>query len=252
MKRLLLSLAIVMMTLGAAASTVSKAFTIKGKINAIKTYGGVEVNYTPSPAVSVKAFADSKYMNRVSVKLKGGVLEVGFDSSNLVGSTPKVKVELSCPAFGEYVMSGGSDIDVKGVLSVNTLKITTSGGADLTFEKSVTAKTVNVNTSGGSDVEFDSTLKCNTLNVKSSGGADFEAELSAAVVNVIASGGSDVTLSGKSDRVNFIASGAGSIKASRLIATQGSAKASGAGDIRCNVKSLDSNESGAGEIKNRK
>lgn len=253
MKKIISLISILLLTVGANASTVSKNFSVKGKIKTIETSCGIDVDYVQGDAVAVTAFADSKDINDVEITLRNGVLHIGIDNSfSLFGSHKDVKVKITAPEVSGFSTSGGADIDINSDLNLpGKLNISTSGGADVTFKRAVKAGSVDISTSGGADVDFDGSLICASLNVSASGGADIEIKsISTGTANVSASGGSDIKISGTAETVNLNASGAATVKARHLTAKRGTARATGSSDIYCDVESLSASSSGTSDIKN--
>ncbi|MDE6327264.1 MAG: DUF2807 domain-containing protein [Duncaniella sp.] len=254
MKHLFTSLAALLVTLAASAQTICKTYDIKGHIGSINSRRGIEVEYTPSRNVSVKAYIDKKYADQLKINLSRGVLNIDFSGNTGFNDNGKIKVVLTAPAIAGYYASQGSEIEVKGKLSVSgTMKIKTTSGSSVEFSHPVSATSVTANCSQGSELEFEKSLNCTTLDANISQGSSFEADnanVSRANINV--SGGSSAEIDGIATEVNFIASGASSISASKLKATTGSTRASGASKIKCNVTRLKSSTSGVSSVKNKK
>lgn len=256
MKHLILSLLTVFLGLPVSANTVSKAFTIKGNINTIAASGNVDVEYTPSSTVSVKAYVTEGYLDKVTVSLKGGTLNIGFNTGNngSLIKKPKAKVVVACPPVASYKATGNSDIEIIGNLSVSApLKADASGNSDIEFKRDVSGNVVKAATSGNSDISFKRRVSCKNLSAVTSGNSDIEfSDVVADAVSANASGNSDIEIKrGNAVSVSMKSSGNSSIECDHFVVERGQANAGGNSKIECNVRNLKSSKSGFGQIKNK-
>jgi hypothetical protein len=158
--------------------------------------------------VAVSA-ASEKDLAYITVEVRNGVLEVGWDKKGKWGrGNKKLKVWISFDKIDELEASGACDVDIAGTLKASKLKIDLSGASDL---------------SGKIEVGDNLTL---TL-----------------------SGASDAKLSGVAAKLTIDASGASSFKGFDFTVDFCNAEASGASDIKITVnKELSANASGASDV----
>lgn len=106
-----------------------------------------------------------------------------------------------------------------------------------------------IEVSGAATVKTENKIKSQNLALKATGAGDIKADLETETINLAASGSGDITLSGTTKTLAANVSGAGDIKAFNLLVDDANVKASGAGDLKLNVKSsIKADVSGAGSV----
>lgn len=232
---------------------VTRSYNNLPSFDQLYAYSGFDVKYTVGGTPGVTVEVSEKALKYIVVKVVDGRLEIGIDRSEMGHklNNVKVKATVTGPALKGMLATSGADIDVITPMTVKgDLSVEATSGADISLE-SVTAVNVRVNANSGADVDIEG-LKTTTLSVNSTSGADADiVGITAKNVSANVDSGADIKLKGTAGSVNFTATSAGTLKASGLKASKGSAQASGSGDIYCNVGALTQSSSNSGSIYNR-
>lgn len=196
MKKLFSLLVVTGLIISASAQkTIKDANAQKRNVSgfhAIEVSGGIDLYLSQGDeAVAVSASKD-EYRDKIVTEVKDGVLKIWFDwKSNLRvdWGNHKLKAYVSARNLDRLEGSGGSDIEIDGILKTTKLDLEISGGSD--FDGKVESDELKIDASGGSDVSISG--KTARLTIDASGGSDFKGyDLVSEVCNVEASGGSDV------------------------------------------------------------
>lgn len=162
-------------------------------------------------AVAVSA-SDSKYIDRITVEVKAGILHIGYDSKGIGWNSgnKKLKAYISFKDIDRLRISGACDVFISGTLKADNLSIDQSGASDLKGKLDVNKLTVEL------------------------------------------SGASDITVSGTATQLSVEVSGASGFKGYDLITEVCDAKASGASDIKITVnKEISASATGASDVNYR-
>jgi Putative auto-transporter adhesin, head GIN domain len=162
-------------------------------------------------AVAVSA-SDAKYIDRITVEVKAGILHIGYDNKGLSWSSgnKKLKAYISFKNIDRLRISGACDVFISGTLKADNLSIDQSGASDLKGKLDVNKLTVEL------------------------------------------SGASDITVSGNASQLSVDVHGASGFKGYDLITEVCDAKASGASDIKITVnKELSASATGASDVRYR-
>lgn len=233
---------------------ITQSFTVNSGFSGINASGNVEIEYTSSPRVSIKATGTQEALKTLKIYTSRDMLHLemrqphNYNYNNRRKSL-EVKLTISGPTLRNYKLSGNSSLEVKDGVEINgTVTINTSGNSELDFEKSVSCENVSANSSGNSEVEFDSGVKCSKLKAISSGNSEFTVKsalcdivsaissgnstltikaINAANIAATSSGNSDLTVSGKSNTLAATASGNSSLNCSGVRASNTSTSCSG-------------------------
>lgn len=201
-----------------------------------KGYEGIEVSdgidlfiSYGDEAVAVSA-SETKFRDKIKTVVENGILKISYEEKGLSWNTKRnLKAYVSFKKLSALAASGGSDIEVEGIIKTSKLSIDISGGCD--FKGKVEVDQLQVDQSGGSDVNISGRAK--KLSLTASGGSDFNGyNLITDVCNAEASGGSDIEITANKEIT---------------------AKASGASDIRYKGAALlkESKSSGASNVTRR-
>ena len=160
--------------------------------HAIEVSGGIDLYLSQGEeAVAVSASKD-EYRAKIVTEVKDGVLKIWFDwksNMRIDWGNHKLKAYVSAKNIDRLEGSGGSDIEIDGLLKTTKLDLEISGGSD--FDGKIESDELKIQASGGSDVSISG--KAARLTIDASGGSDFKGyDLVSDICNVEASGGSDV------------------------------------------------------------
>lgn len=143
--------------------------------------------------VAVSA-GDEKDLAYITVQVRNGVLEVGWDRKRKWGrGNKKLKAYISFKKIDKLMVSGACDVDITGTLTADQdLRIDLSGASDLSGRIEVKEKLV-IDLSGASDAKLNGTAKEMVIDVNGASsfkGFDFAVDY----CNATASGASDIKI----------------------------------------------------------
>jgi hypothetical protein len=154
---------------------------------------GIDVYLTQSTEESLRVEVEDYDLADVLSAVEGDVLQLSIKNKGFAFFDDReAKVYLNFVDLSAIEASGGSDIEGRNDLELDTLSVQASGGSDV--ELAVNAQSLEFVVSGGSDVEVSGATK--SLAVTASGGSDISARsLQAERVKATVAGGSDAALS---------------------------------------------------------
>ena len=161
------------------------AIRLSSAFNVFLTQGNEE-------KVAVSA-ADEKDLAYITVQVRNGVLEVGWDHKRKWGrGNKKLKAYISFKAIDKLVVSGACDVDIAGTITADDLKIDLSGASDLSGKIEVKEKLI-IELSGASDAKLSGTAM--EMVIDASGASAFKGfDFAADYCNATASGASDIKI----------------------------------------------------------
>ena len=180
-------------------------------------------------SVAVSA-SEEKYKNEIEVKVDDGVLKIGMKKNSWLKkwNTGKMKLKayISFKHINRLDVSGACDVNIKGIIKEDVLKVELSGASDVDGEFDV--KKLDLHLSGASDMTIYGSAT--NLSIDASGASSFK--------------GFDF----KTDFCNAEVSGASSVRIT--VNKELSAKASGASDVKYQGEGLirDIKTSGASSV----
>ena len=119
-------------------------------------------------AVAVSASKD-EYRAKIVTEVKDGVLKIWFDwksNMRIDWGNHKLKAYVSVKNLDRLEGSGGSDIEIDGLIKTTKLDLESSGGSD--FDGKIESDELKIQASGGSDVSISG--KAARLTIDASGG----------------------------------------------------------------------------------
>ncbi|HMD00084.1 MAG TPA: head GIN domain-containing protein [Ferruginibacter sp.] len=191
MKRFLVLLPIALLLLSSCHSIIGSGNIISqnretGKFSKISVSAGIDVELSQGTTTEVNVEADDNVIRFISADVSGDELTIGLNG-HYSFSNCHMKVYVTSPMISGIRTSGGSQVNIKGVLkSDNSISCKASNGS--TIEGEFDAPDVSASASGGATVEISGRTK--NLNVSASNGSSVKAEdLRSENVTVEASGG---------------------------------------------------------------
>jgi hypothetical protein len=235
MKKLVLLCIIV---LGALATKAQKTVydanaqvrSVKG-FRAIQVSGGIDLYLSSGEEAVAVSAKEVEHRDRIKTEVENGVLKIYYDWKDgmnfLKGTNRQLKAYVSFKTLESLSASGGSDVDVEGIIYASKFTLSISGGSD--FRGKINAQELTIDQSGGADIDISG--KAVRLTVEASGGSDFNGYgLESETATIGASGGSDVEVT---------------------VTKQLTANASGGSDVsyKGNASAVTSNKSGGSSVK---
>ncbi|MFI5130756.1 MAG: head GIN domain-containing protein [Chitinophagales bacterium] len=161
------------------------AIRLSSAFNVFLTQGNEE-------KVAVSA-ADEKDLAYITVQVRNGVLEVGWDHKRKWGrGNKKLKAYISFKAIDKLAVGGACDVDIAGTITADDLKIDLSGASDLSGKIEVKEKLI-MDLSGASDAKLSGTAK--EMVIDANGASSFKGfNFSVDYCNATASGASDIKI----------------------------------------------------------
>lgn len=222
---------------------------------AISASTGVKVVYTQGALSEAVVTAPAKVMDRVVVRVEGGVLVAKVKPAQKWFGIPKswegdVTVRVSAPSVGRFTASSGADIECKGGLKMpGNVMVEASSSGDVEFGALSAAK-VSCAVSSGADIEVKS-LTAAEVNCSASSGANIEIEhLKAEQVRASASSGADIEMGGTADVLSVSVSSGADFGGKRLYVKECSSTASSGGSVSVKAENARVNNSSGGSFKN--
>lgn len=219
MKKILLSLALICaVVLSANAENQLKKYYFKD-FTGINADNAFQVTVEQSERYSVRVEVQPEYEQYLDVKVKQGILYLGF-SDNLpkkmkTRSSKVVSAKVSMPVITSIALSGSSDMKFKDPFEVAMGEVFVyASGSSTIKDFEITAPEVEIRVSGSSHVE---------MKVESS------------EVDVEISGASKVVLAGRTSEMDAEISGASGLVAKSLEVQDADVEASGASKAQVNA-----------------
>ena len=172
----------------------------------LRVGGAFDVTVTPAAAHRVVLRGPAEHLERVTVRVTDGVLEIGHADRGW--TVADVAVEVFTPRLAQLDVSGAVTLVARD-LSGPTLRVEASGASDLTLAGAVDRLALEV--SGASDVKALG-LRAKTVAADVSGASDVKVRAEDRL-EVEASGASDVRYAGEPATVDADRSGASDVEA---------------------------------------
>ncbi len=219
--------ATVLLLAAAPALAADQAFPV-GSFDRIALGGSPEVTVTTGGAVAVRATGEQKALDRLDIRVEGGVLKIGTKRGNWGmswGDYGKVRIAVSVP------MVRGVEVGGSGSVSVDRVKVAdfagSVGGSGTVRIASLDVGRAQFDLNGSGDVEASGRCGTAAMNVAGSGNLRL-AGLKCASVNANVAGSGDIDAHASQTAAVSIA-GSGDVRiggtAKCSIATHGSGRA---------------------------
>ena len=197
--------------------------------HALDVQGYIEVDFMQNPTATVHASGPQKLLEAASVRVKDGVLEIGFLPNMKLTPRDPLQVIVTGPTLHEVNIAGEGEVSVRGKLQAQDLSLILTQQAEFSADN-VALHTLTVEASGHSETDIN--------------------RLDAHEVNVVANEQAEVELAGLALKANFENRGAGEIDGSDLRVQQGKVVVKGKGGIKVSAyEMLDAAALGKGKIK---
>ena len=158
--------------------------------NAVSVGGGIDLEVRQGPVFRVEVTAPDGESANVVTEVRNSTLFIGTENG-FFRFRSGYSVAVTLPELVSLSVGGGTDADLLGPFTGDSLEVKASGGSDVNVDVSV--ETLATSASGGSDLRMAGTA--GRLRVSASGGSDVDAAgLDARAAEVSASGGSDVRI----------------------------------------------------------
>jgi len=199
MKKIILVLAVLCTALLATAQKEiindanAEARTINGSFSSIKISGGIDLFLTQSDEEAVVVSAsENKYKEGIKTVVENNTLKIYyFGDKNWNFKNRSLRVYVSFKNLDNLDVSGASDVQVAGVITVPSLSVSLSGASD--FKGAVKVENLMIRLSGASDVSISGVAT--NLSVQSNGASDVKGyDLVTEVCSAKASGASDINI----------------------------------------------------------
>jgi len=190
-----------------AVTREAKNFTAISVSNAFDVF----LSQGSEETVAVSA-SEQKYMDKIKVEVKDGVLKIWFDADgfwNRIANNMKLKAYISFKTLNKITASGACDLKLEGKLTATDLTINLSGASDWKKGEVKVANKLTVTLNGASDMSVTGSAK--EVKIDAQGASGFHSwDFSADNCDVHASGASSINFTVNKE-LNARASGASSI-----------------------------------------
>jgi len=234
---------------GADGKQTTKTYDITQAFKGIDSKASVEIFYTVSDSVSVKAEGPEGYIEDLQITVgedsilhivKANDVDLNFDEDeeddkDIIHLTPKeshddVKIYISGPSISSLTAAGSVGFKTEDVLKTDTLAVNIAGAAEIDI-KGIEANDFKIVSKGASKIDIKS-LKAEAAYIETAGAGEVNSKLvdvkkttfsgkgasdveldfqNCDEANIHIAGAGEVTLSGTLHKLNKNVAGAGSI-----------------------------------------
>jgi len=215
MKSYFLSVALLVFFVGAFAQKIfvkdanAEVRNLSGSFNTITISGGIDLYLSQydKQTVAVSASSDEHIPN-IKTIVENNNLRIFFEGGRSWNSgNKKLKVYVSFKKLDKLVASGACDVQVAGVIQMQSLKLDLNGASS--FKGAIKVDDLSLELSGASEVELNGFAT--SVYIQSSGASDVKGyDLISDVCTAKASGASDINITVNKE-LNASASGASDI-----------------------------------------
>lgn len=209
----------------AGAAAAERRFPASG-FEKVAISGSDDVTIRQGNGFSVVATGAQNDVDRLEIKVEGGVLKIGR-KSGMWSWGKDVAIAVTMPVLRGVALSGSADVRAdKGVADIFDVRLSGSGEVAVA---SLDAKTANVSVSGSGDVRLAG--RCGASNIKVAGSGDVDLSGLACVNTAISIAGSGDVMARASGQAAISIAGSGDVTI-----TGGAKcvkKVAGSGDVRC-------------------
>ncbi|MBQ6871608.1 MAG: DUF2807 domain-containing protein [Bacteroidales bacterium] len=279
MKRLLLGIALITISLNAiCAQTISKKMEL-GKFNSIDASFAYTINVQKGISNSIEVIYPERFEEYLDISVSGNTLHLGTHSANQsknlfnklfrqndisLSNDEKIIVNVKMEEIKEIDLSGASTLYVSGKFRTDHFKLTMSGASEIEGFLNIDADKFTYSLSGASEAAVAGVF--NSIDGHISGASEFELNADATTffsgcsgaseldfrgnisekTEVECSGASEVELSGKTFLIAIYCTGASEVDAEQMLSTDATATASGASYIKVHANNSFSLRSSGG------
>lgn len=187
-------------------STQKKEISLPS-FTSIEAMSALNIFLIQSDTEKVVIEANDNIIEYVDISVKDRKLTAKI-KDNYRNQNYEMKIYIYFNNLKEIRASSACDINSKGQLKLDNLKLTLSGASDANM-----------------------TLNCNNLQINTSGASDVNINLNCTSIDILASGASDVKLSGTVTEMSLNCSGASKFSGKNFTATNCKALVSGASEV---------------------
>lgn len=147
-----------------------------GQFSGISSTGSTSVKVIYGTTFKVVVKGSSNLVPQFATRVVNDILYLSFEDINV--RNDDIEVVLTMPTIAKIVVSGDSEIDLKGNFpELPTLDISLSGSAEVEAENLMQIAQVNVEISGAAEVDFEDVLvKRAETNISGSGEVKFQVQ----------------------------------------------------------------------------
>lgn len=217
---------LILLSLAALPATAAERRFAASGFEKVAVSGADDVTIQQGKGFSVVAAGAQSDLDRLEIKVEGGVLQIGRKSS-MWNWGKGVAIAVTMPALRGIAVSGSADVRAdKGAAELFEVRLSGSGNVAVA---SLDAKTANVSVSGSGDVRLAG--RCGVQNVKVAGSGDVDLSGLACVNSAISIAGSGNVMARASGQAAVSIAGSGDVTI-----TGGAKcvkKVAGSGEVRC-------------------
>lgn len=181
-----------------------------GNFTGVSSEMSGKVNFAIAPDYKVEITAQQNILDVLKTNVVNGVLHIDFKDNVRVRQHEDLMINITAPYADYFRLSGSGNMNVRGDVAANNLKVTLSGSGDISIEKAVITDKIDTEVSGSGNISI------------ANGSAISE----------------DVDISGS-----------GKVEMAGVEAENASTHTSGSGDVKLAVsKTLDAHISGSGSV----
>ena len=154
-------------TITASPTIATKEFPDIARFDSIANYGDIDINLRQSTdsSTTISLSGASNLLEFVKVKNNDNTLEVRFETPRhaIVEDNNKLQLNVTCPNIGKVNVAGSGDINMYGIVNVQSFIADISGSGDFNCERITCPNTMTITLSGSGYGQVDN-LQCSTFN----------------------------------------------------------------------------------------
>lgn len=180
-----------------------------GDFTGIEVRSGIDliVNQGDQPNVVIET--DENLQKYIITEVESGILKIYVQTNARINRSSAMDAHVTVARIEKIRVSGGGDVQSRGLINADAISIALSGGGDLQFD--LTARRAKCDVSGGGDVSLDADI--GEFKAALSGGGDLHFDGDLGLIDLSMSGGGDAKINGGSgaDGVMISMSGGGDL-----------------------------------------
>jgi len=180
-----------------------------GDFTGIEVRSGIDLIVKQGDQPNVIIETDENLQEYIITEVESGILKIYVQKNTRINKSSAMDAHVTVNQLNRIKVSGGGDVQSKGMINSDDIGIAISGGGDLQFD--LKAKRAKCDVSGGGDVSMDAEIE--EFKVDLSGGGDIQFNGNLGLLDLSMSGGGNAKINGGSaaDGVMISMSGGGNL-----------------------------------------
>ena len=165
-----------------------------GDFTGISVRSGIDLIVTQGDQSKLIIETDENLQEYIITEVESGILKIYVKQNARINKSSAMDAHVTVNQLDLLNVSGGGDVQSKGLISTDDISISVSGGGDLQFD--LKADRAKCDISGGGDVSLDAEIR--EFKAALSGGGDMNFDGDIGLLDLSVSGGGDAKINGGS------------------------------------------------------